>query len=770
MEVSVTLSWLPAFLPAHSFHVHGLSASGFSSLNVPEATDRIVLAGLIAIGVLLSRIIANTRVPRCLARQLDILLALKALVGSLYIGAAVTILASTGREWVLPGVAVAAAITFFGASISEHYHSIAPSTFTTLYAIFGAALYGYTARELDMQAQPVFFYANSTVAVCLSVLIILESTSKQRLLISTDPPPAYESTLSFLVKPFFPHLIPLLVIGSKRRIRLPELRDIPLQLRADPATETLLAALARGDTKSKRYLFKSTFSAFGTQFLGPVIPRLLVITGTFAQVTLVEQMILFVSDQSLPTVRGSFLIATYFFVYVSLTVADYVYGETLNAFMVLYGSALTGSIYSKTLRLTSMAARAVGQGAATTYMSVDVEKVTTGFQTFQDLWAAGVTVLVACVMLWFKAGYVVLAPLLYIITLISATSTVGTFVGPAQKAWLAAIDIRIKLLASVLGQLLPVKLGAYEPALERRINALRQHETRALRRFLLLVCTAGTISNMGANGSFLVTLTAYVAMRAKGWGALPPLDASRIFTLYTIVNILNSPLNMIGQRLPQLFASLASLERIQSFLKLPEKAEHAHEPDVEPALVDVSDAGSNSSSVDVSLIGCTFGWDDKTQVLNDITLELAPRELHMVVGSVASGKSSLLMSILGETRLVEGVMNVNARKIALASQTPFIFPATLRDNILLDSAFDAPFYEQVVDACGLRQDIDALPHRDLGKLGDRGTTLSGGQRQRLAVARAVYAQADLVLLDDVFSALDGETEAHGQRCAVVQAR
>ncbi|KAJ7031487.1 P-loop containing nucleoside triphosphate hydrolase protein, partial [Mycena alexandri] len=98
--------------------------------------------------------------------------------------------------------------------------------------------------------------------------------------------------------------------------------------------------------------------------------------------------------------------------------------------------------------------------------------------------------------------------------------------------------------------------------------------------------------------------------------------------------------------------------------------------------------------------------------------------------------------------------------IALASQTAFIYPGTLRANILLDSEYDEDFYEQVIHACALRQDIELLPRRDMTKLGDKGSTLSGGQRQRLAIARAVYARADLVLLDDVFSALDGETEAH----------
>ncbi|KAF7360011.1 hypothetical protein MVEN_00728700 [Mycena venus] len=751
------------------------SAPSFATMRLlwaPESLQQsslIPVAFAIALATLSLRIWDNRKVPKCLAKSTDFLVVLKTFFGAIYISGTVAMLvcAVKGRsdsDWVASCMGVLTAVAFTVASISEHYHSIAPSTLTGLYAIIGAAFYAYPLWGLyEIRAHPEYLYGNAAAAVALFVLIFLESKSKRNLLKPTDPPPAYESTLSFLVKPFFPHIIPILYTGSRRRITLPELRDIPLYLTSDPATAKLLAALAVEDKNSNLYLAKSTFRAFSSRFLGPVLPLLIVLTGTFAQVTLVEQMILYVEDRSMPKERGAWLIAGYFVVYVSLTISNYVYAEKVNAFVVLYRSALTGSLYAKTLRLTSMAAREVGQGAATTYMSVDVGKVTGGFETFQELWSAVVTIIIACTMLWNKAGYVMFAPLLFIITLIGATSSISRFVGAAQQAWLKAIDIRIKLLTSVLGQLLPIKLGAYEAALEAKINALRQLETKAQRRFLYFISFASTLSNIGSSASFLVTLAAYTIMLKNGWGNLAPLDVSRIFTLFTIVNLLSRPLNTIGQQLPSLFASFASLSRIQSFLQLPEKA-RSEEAVVLPeaALVDVSAEGDGfkEPAVEVSLKGCTFAWDDKTNVLRDITLELVPRELHMVVGSVASGKSSLLMSILEETMLVEGTVKVNAHKIALASQTPFIYPGTLRANILLDSPYDETFYDQVIHACGLRQDIEALPRRDMTKLGDKGSTLSGGQRQRLAIARAVYARADLVLLDDVFSALDGETEAH----------
>ncbi|KAJ7138597.1 P-loop containing nucleoside triphosphate hydrolase protein [Mycena filopes] len=727
----------------------------FTSLQIAQSMNLITLAFVVAFGALLSRIATNLNAPKCLTRKLDLLAAFKALVCGIYIAAAATILGyalKTESAWVLPSAGLVTAMVFLGASISEHYHSIAPSTLTTLSALFGGVFYGYAAWGLYGDGVPVYFYyAHSTAAISLFALIVLESTSKRSLLLPADPPPAYESTLSFLVKPFFPHLFPLLYIGSKRRLRLPELRDIPLHLRADPATERLLAALAREDKTSDRYLVKSTLKVFGYQFLSPVLPRLVMLVATFSQVTLVEQMILYVSDTSIPPERGPFLVCAYFLVYVSLALSNYVFSEQVNASVVLYSSALTGALYAKTLRLTSMAAREVGQGAAASYMSVDVARVTAGIQSLQHFWASLVTIGVTCAMLWVKAGYVMFAPLLFIVSLISLTSTVGTYVGAAQKIWLAALDARIKLLTSILGQLLPIKLGAYEPPLSRRLNALRAREAQALKRFMYIISLAGTLSVVGSSASFFVTLAAYAISYARGWGELERLDVSRVFTLLTIVNILSEPLAMVGQALPGLFASYASLRRIQSFLQLPEKPPPASTP---------NSIEHDDVPVQVSFEGCAFRWDEKTEVLRDITLELAPRELHMVVGSVASGKSSLLMSILQETLLVEGTLKVQARKIALASQTPFIFPGTLRANILLDSPFDAAFYEQVIDACGLRQDIDALPSRDLVKLGDKGATLSGGQRQRLAIARAVYARADLILLDDVFSALDGETEAH----------
>ncbi|KAJ7186396.1 P-loop containing nucleoside triphosphate hydrolase protein [Mycena filopes] len=732
--------------------------AGDSDASEKFQSSLITGAFLVVLVAFLSRIVTNRGTPKCLPPKLDILVAFKTLFGVVYIVGAAAMLAYAPEYCTTGWLLVATALAFTAASISEHYHSIAPSTLTSLGAIAGCAFYVHAFLGLhDIHGSTGRLSAAGAPALSLFALIFLESTNKRSLLVPTDPTPAYESTLSFLVKPFFPHI----------------LGDIPLELRSDPATEKLLAALAVEDSMGVRYLVRSTFRAFSGHFLSPVLPGLLVLACTLAQVKLVEGMVLYVADKSIPTERGYPLVAAYFVVYVSLTIANYMYHEKINAFIVLYRSALTGALYAKTLRLTSMAARELGQGGATTYMAVDVEKATSGFLIFHQLWAAVITIGVACAMLWSRASYAMFAPLLFVVTLIVCTSMIGRLVGGAQKAWLKATDARIKLLTSVLNQLLPIKLSAYEGALSAKINALRTRETEALGRFVSAIAFAATFSNIGGAASFGVLLAAYAVMLARGVGDLAPLDASQIFTLLTQMDLLNGPLNLIGQQLPELFAAFASLERIQGFLQLPEKAERAKSRAPNSALADAAKASSSETNLEVELERCTFTWDAETKedhdsttpsttapVLKDITLRLAPRELHMVVGSVASGKSSLLMSILGETTLVQGRMAVEASRIAFASQTAFIYPGTLRANILLANAYDEEFYEKVIHACALRQDIELLPRRDMTMLGDKGSTLSGGQRQRVAIARAVYARANLVLLDDVFSALDGETEAH----------
>lgn len=125
-----------------------------------------------------------------------------------------------------------------------------------------------------------------------------------------------------------------------------------------------------------------------------------------------------------------------------------------------------------------------------------------------------------------------------------------------------------------------------------------------------------------------------------------------------------------------------------------------------------------------------------------------------MVGGIGSGKSSLLSALLGEMyKLNEGKINVNG-SIAYVSQQAWIQNSTVRDNILFGRDYNELYYNRVISACSLLADFDIMPLRDKTEIGERGINLSGGQKQRISLARALYAKADIYLLDDPLSAVD----------------
>ncbi|XP_070559515.1 ATP-binding cassette sub-family C member 8-like [Ptychodera flava] len=168
--------------------------------------------------------------------------------------------------------------------------------------------------------------------------------------------------------------------------------------------------------------------------------------------------------------------------------------------------------------------------------------------------------------------------------------------------------------------------------------------------------------------------------------------------------------------------------------------------------------------VALQIIGGTFSWDHEgsSLALTDINVQVPVGGLVMVIGLVGSGKSSLLSSILGEMTTVNGSIEFKRKKnhLSYVPQKAWLQNATLRDNILFGKEFDQNRYQDVIEACALKPDIDILPAGDMTEIGERGINLSGGQKQRVSVARAIYSNADIVLLDDPLSALDVHVGAH----------
>ncbi|OON16323.1 ABC transporter, ATP-binding protein, partial [Opisthorchis viverrini] len=190
-----------------------------------------------------------------------------------------------------------------------------------------------------------------------------------------------------------------------------------------------------------------------------------------------------------------------------------------------------------------------------------------------------------------------------------------------------------------------------------------------------------------------------------------------------------------------------SLRRIGRFLRRTEVDPNSCSHEDTPGVAAVIERG-------------VLGWDPEGEpILQNISIQFPEGQLTSIMGKVGSGKSSLLQALLGEMELFNGRVNVKG-SVAYVPQQPWIFNATLRDNILFHKPYNPVRYAKVIQACSLVPDLEILPNGDLTEIGDKGINLSGGQKQRVSLARACYADADIYLLDDPLSAVDAHVGLH----------
>ncbi|KAJ7837824.1 P-loop containing nucleoside triphosphate hydrolase protein [Mycena olivaceomarginata] len=639
----------------------------------------------------------------------------------------------------------------------EHFKSITPSTLVLTYAFIKGLFSAVIMRSSIQIGSPntsTVLLALVTAAYLLQTLF--ELVGKRRALIDKGVPRI--STSSVISRSLYLWLLPLMWHGRKIRLTIDDCGQIPHELGANASTTPLrdiLVSIPKGDN----YLVRASWKAFPGLFLSPVVPRLLLLLASFAQPLLVSRMITFISNPGQSSERGWALVGGFVCTYALIFLMTSTYWEKVFDCTVRYRGALVGNIYSKTLRLSSASGREVGGGVASTYMSVDVERVCQGLEVAHEIWAAFISIILAVALLYSQATWPAFLPLVITFLLVTMAGYVSKGVGGAHKAWLGSTDKRVKFLASIINNYLPMKLSNYEDAFAARSAHLRTQEMKGARAFYINITILGALSSTAWAACTLAVLGPYAGI-ASHHG---PLNSERLFTIVTTVNLLSPPLTLLGTVMPQLRAATASLKRIEKYLSLEERT------DLPVPLDAVDDASEYSGekkddappATDVAFEAASFSWAaDKPAFLGPLSVGLIPGYLHLCVGPVASGKTLFLLSVLGESVLTTGTFVGPGKPIAYAAQDPLIISGTIRENIVFGHEFSEGWYNTVLAACALTADIESLSGKDGTFLGEKGATLSGGQRQRISLARAIYAKAPWTLLDDSFSSLDAETEKH----------
>ena len=327
-----------------------------------------------------------------------------------------------------------------------------------------------------------------------------------------------------------------------------------------------------------------------------------------------------------------------------------------------------------------------------------------------------------------------------------------------RKATDKVTESRVSLTEEVLNGIRFLKYHGWAERFAERILDMRGVEIRHLQRYTAVRTAVGSISQS------LPALTAALAFitYALTDSALSP---AIVFSSSALFVSLRTPLIYLPTALQGCSDSAAALRRIQKYLLTEEIEEYPLHSELEPAAEirratfawDVSDYGERTQKQNDTNVTAlpTEGMARSNFQLKQIDLTIHRGELLAVVGSVGSGKSSLISALTGDMTKVDGDVAWGA-SYATCPQQAWIYNATVRENITFGSTFpfSVSWYNTVLESCSLTRDLDLLQYGDKTLLGERGTVLSGGQKQRISLARAMYSDKDVVLMDDPLSAVD----------------
>ena len=605
---------------------------------------------------------------------------------------------------------------------------------------------------------------------------------------------------SFLSKMFFSWPYPLLKLGMQRPLEERDLPDIPL---SDTSAYNLRIMTdmwdremerAKKSNKKKRTTTSkssapaapSLHRAFIMDFLRSCwyVQPLMFLSSTAKLMQAVALgLLLETFEETVPTNQG------YVWAAVLVVCGAVILFEHHHVFFITWRKGMQyriqciAAIYAKALRLKSTAGvQSASTGKVLNIASNDVERfllatlfISYGFWApVQSLAILGLGI--HLIGASFAAGYgllvCVFVPLQFYLSKRFAV----------LRSKVASItDRRVTLVSQAVAGVRVMKMNGWEDQFASRIADVRLEEITEIQRANRLKALNEAVF---FSANVVVSIIIFIVHVALG-GQLTPRN---VYTVMVLINVLQIELTKhLSLAVMGVSECWVSIGRIRRYLEYPEldasptndafngdenindrsksetaaKEEGTNAGATASALIAVSNATcywNGNSKAEIF----TAGVKDKESVsdpfatiaLDNINLELRKGELTCVIGVVGCGKSALLQMLAGELEIQKGSIHRRYKSLAYAAQDPWVMDGTVKENILMGMTFHEAWYGKVVAACSLLTDFDQLRNGDLTIVGDRGVQLSGGQRARIGLARALYRDADVLLLDDPLSAVD----------------
>ncbi|KAJ2835292.1 hypothetical protein J3B01_003635, partial [Coemansia erecta] len=624
-----------------------------------------------------------------------------------------------------------------------------------------------TAVSMDLvETQPAAMVANTLFMLAALATMALECQSKPHCLyqlpdddkddVQLKSPEERANVFSRLT---FTWMTPLLEQGYRKPLQMEDMLELSKRYQPDVATAEFQRNWQAEQQRRNPSLFRATMRTYGAVWALGGFYKLVSDLVSFVNPILLSKLIGFVSTYHTPAaepIENGYFYALSMFVVASVQTLvfqqHWVQNQHVNCLIKI---SYTTAIYHKTMALSNDARQKYSVGSIVTHMSVDSQRVANfTADSSHQLWSLPLQIVLALFLLYRTLGWTVYAGVLAMLISIPISAQLSRSMRALNKLLMGYRDQRMKIMDEVLSGIKIIKLYAWESSFIRRINEVRvKLELGTIRHYGLIQAVFTFVTTVVPFAISFSTFGLYSLADNVSHGPLTP---QLVFVSLTLFNMLRFPLSFGPTVIPALLEAMVSSRRIFDFLMAGEIDFAA----IERQPYNHDAPSTTPDDVLVSVENGTFKWlsaDEPT--LHNVSIQCKRDELVAIIGRVGAGKSSLVSAILGDMIKCDGSVRVHG-SIAYVPQQAWIMNATLRDNILFGSRFDQEFYERVIDACALQPDLDMLPGGDMTEIGEKGINLSGGQKARVSLARAVYARADVYLLDDPLAAVDAHVGKH----------
>ncbi|KAL2892659.1 ABC transporter C family member 9 [Bienertia sinuspersici] len=509
----------------------------------------------------------------------------------------------------------------------------------------------------------------------------------------------------------FSWLNPLFVIGKNKPLEQDQLPEVDLKDSAGFLShcfdENLKQVKEEVGTTSNPSVYKAIFYLAWKKAAVNAMFAVIGAISSYVGPYLINDFVVFLSEKKHRSLKTGYLLALGFLVAKMVeTIAQrqWIFGARQLGLRIR--AALISHIYQKGLVLSCQARQSHTSGEIMNYMSVDVQRITDFIWYVNTVWMLPVQISLAIYVLHTNLGLGAFAGLAATLIVMSCNIPLTRTQKRYQSKIMDAKDSRMKATSEVLRNMKAIKLQAWDNQFLHKLEGLRTIETSWIWRSLRLGAIGAFIFWGSPTFISIVTFGACILMGI-------PLTAGSVLSALATFRMLQDPIFSLPDLLNVVAQAKVSADRVSYYLQEEEIQQDA--------------------------------------------IEFVKRGMRVAIcGTVGSGKSSLLSGIIGEIPKISGTVKISGSK-AYVSQSPWILTGNIRENILFGKPYDAAKYDRTVEACALLKDFELFSHGDLTEIGERGINMSGGQKQRIQIARAVYQDADIYLLDDPFSAVDAHT-------------